>query len=864
MDAFFSRPPRYSATIVGSSVVFMSAPAHRPLSFFSTLLPWLVLGVGLLATGIGWDVARESRQRHIKTDFNLHTERATAEVRQRLRAYELVLRGGVALFGTSGSVSRAQWRAYVERLNTTESLPATDRIGFIRLITDEGKPAHINAMRAEGFINYDIRPGGIRNIYAPVVYLEPFGDRNPRAIGYDMFTEPHRRKAMEIARDQATATISGQVKWTQEMDQKEQSGVLMYLPVYRGGASPATSDVRRAELTGYVYAPIHIDSLISGVLDPQIDGIDLEIFDGDSLARESLLFDLDKNPRFLDKKLQGAHSILSTVAIYNRTLTFRYEAMPQFSASRDDQKPLLVLIGCGVISFLLSGLIWVATRTRDRALSFAAQISASILENEERFSGIFHSAMDAIITIDERQNIILFNPAAEHVFRCTSTQAIGGPLSRFMPERFHALHAAHVQHFGAVGVSDRQMGKQRDLFGLRDDGEEFPLEASISHTTQNGKKLFTVILRDITARKGAETSLRDSEQRFRGLIEASPEAIYIHQDEKIIFVNQAAQILFGATEPDQLIGKSVFSLFHADSSNSVRGSIEAIQSRTLTTPIVERKIVRLNGEIRFVEVAVSGFDIAGKHAIQGMMRDITERYEARAELERSHAELRRLGNALETAQEEERKRLARELHDDLGQTLTVLKMDMSNLRSKLSEAPADPATYAGLLDDIERMDSQLNHTVQSVRRISADLRPVLMDDLGLATALETLIKQVSRSSNIRCAFDLNPDRLSIDKRLATPLFRVAQEALNNIVKHAQATEVKLSLYRDGSNNLILEVRDNGKGLTREDRRKPASFGLIGMRERAYALGGELRVESEPGNGTVIQIKIPNIGNKASI
>ena len=258
-----------------------------------------------------------------------------------------------------------------------------------------------------------------------------------------------------------------------------------------------------------------------------------------------------------------------------------------------------------------------------------------------------------------------------------------------------------------------------------------------------------------------------------------------------------------------------------------------------------------------------GFDIAGKHAIQGMIRDITERYQARAELERSHAELRRLGNALETAQEEERKRLARELHDDLGQTLTVLKMDMSSLKSKLSETPADPAMYAGLLDDIERMDSQLNHTVQSVRRISADLRPVLMDDLGLATALETLIKQVSRSSNIRCAFDLNPDRLSIDKRLATPLFRIAQEALNNIVKHAQATEVKLSLYRDAANSLILEVRDNGRGLSREDRRKPDSFGLIGMRERAYALGGELCIDSEPGNGTMIQVKIPNIEKKSS-
>ena len=194
---------------------------------------------------------------------------------------------------------------------------------------------------------------------------------------------------------------------------------------------------------------------------------------------------------------------------------------------------------------------------------------------------------------------------------------------------------------------------------------------------------------------------------------------------------------------------------------------------------------------------------------------------------------------------------------------TVLKMDMSSLKSKFTGASADPTQYAGLLDDIERMDGQLNHTVQSIRRISADLRPVMLDDLGLATALETLLKQVSRSSNIRCSFDLNPERLSIDKRLATPLYRMAQEALNNVVKHAEATEVRLSLYRDAIDSLILEVRDNGKGLTAEDRRKAASFGLIGMRERAYALGGELQIDSRPGNGTMIRVTIPKVENESA-
>ena len=471
--------------------------------------------------------------------------------------------------------------------------------------------------------------------------------------------------------------------------------------------------------------------------------------------------------------------------------------------------------------------------------------------------------MDAIITIDEKQNVLLFNPAAEQIFRCTAIQALGAPLTRFIPERYRDLHYRHVEHFSATGVSDRQMGEQRDLLGLRADGEEFPLEASISQTTQNGKKLYTVMLRDITSRKHAETALRNSEQRFRRLIEVSPEAIYIHQDEKIIFVNNATLALFGAAGAEQLIGKSIYSLFQPDLEGSVRQTMESLLTGVLPTPILERKIVRFDGEIRFVEVAVSVFVDAGKHAFQEIMRDVTDRHLASEELERSHSELRQLSVALETAQEEVRMRIARELHDDLGQHLTVLKMDMSSLKLKLKSDPSDPVVHASLLEDIERMDSLLNQTVQSTRRISADLRPLLLDDLGLATALEVLIKQVSRSSNINCSFSLDPDRLSIDQRLGTPLYRIAQEALNNIVKHAQATEVTLSLYRDATNCLILEIRDNGKGIAPESRRKAASFGLIGMRERVYALGGKIQIESQPGTGTKVRVSIPNSGNVAT-
>ncbi len=816
----------------------------------------MVFALSILATLVGWYFVTQTQQRNAESEFRLVAERTTLAIRRRLDSYEQVLRGGGALYAASASVSRAQWKTYVEHVEPGTAYPGIQGVGYAAVITPQMKARHIKSVRQQGLPAYDIHPPGERELYTPIVYLEPFSGANMRASGFDMFAEPIRRSAMERARDEGATAVSGKVRLVQDTAEAASAGFLMFLPVYRDGRLPATISERRVALEGYVYAPFRMSDLMAGVIDKTMDDIDLKIFDGPAATAETQLF--DRQLASADAPGSRQVSLSSALEFNGRLWTLHFESLPNFLAKRDDQRSTILWVGGGLISLLMFGLALVQASTRDRALALAEQMLASSRENEQRFAGIFHSAMDAIISIDEAQNIVLFSPAAEQMFRCKSADAVGTPLNRFLPERYRRVHHQHVARFGVVGASDRQMGGQRDLFGLRADGDEFSLEASISQVVQAGKKLFTVILRDITARKRAETALRNSEQRFRGLIEASPEAIYIHQEEKIIFVNQAAVSLFGASDPGQLHGRSIYTLFHADSVGCVRQAMEAILNGTFTTPVVERKIVRVDGSIRFVEIALSAFDNASGHAVQGLLRDVTERHEARAELERSHGELRQLSAALENAQEEERKRIARELHDDLGQVLTVLKMDVSTIKAKLKSGDSGGA----LLADIERMDGLLNHTVQSVRRISADLRPQLLDDLGLATVLEALMKQISQSGKIRCHFELDAHGLQIDEALATPLYRIAQEALNNVVKHADASDVTLKLFRDSDACVILEVVDNGKGIAATDRRKPASFGLIGMRERVYALGGELMIDTHPAGGTTIRVSIPGNGNRA--
>ncbi len=343
---------------------------------------------------------------------------------------------------------------------------------------------------------------------------------------------------------------------------------------------------------------------------------------------------------------------------------------------------------------------------------------------ETRVTSIVEAAMDAVITVDENQRIVLFNAAAETVFGCPRAEAIGAPLAGFIPGRFRAEHERHIRRFGETGTSSRRMGGQRIVTGLRRSGEEFPIDASISQITENDRKFYTVILRDVTDRVRAEEALR-----------------------------------------------------------------------------------------------------------------------------RSKEELRELASAANSVREQEKSRIARELHDELAQALTALKMDASWIAERL---PPAEKTLAGKLAVMQAM---LDGTVAATRRISADLRPLMLDDLGLVPAAEWLVQNFTERTGIHCELAVGAPDLELAEPYASAVFRILQESLTNVARHAQASLVEVALDReDGA--VTLMVRDNGRGFSLDDPRKPNSFGLMGLRERAYLLGGEVEVASERGRGTTIEVRIP--------
>lgn len=234
---------------------------------------------------------------------------------------------------------------------------------------------------------------------------------------------------------------------------------------------------------------------------------------------------------------------------------------------------------------------------------------------------------------------------------------------------------------------------------------------------------------------------------------------------------------------------------------------------------------------------------------QELQNEIAERKQAEQELRSSREQLRNLSAYLESVREEERTHIAREIHDELGQIMTALKMDLSWLSKRLRKGQ-EP-----LLEKTQSMSKLVDMTVQTVQRISAELRPGLLDDLGLAAAIEWQTGQFRERTGIECEATLDLDGISLDRERSTMFFRILQEALTNVVRHAQATKVKIGLTRR-EHKLLLKVRDNGKGITNSQVYETTSLGLIGMRERARRFRGKVKIRGIHNKGTILIVSMP--------
>jgi len=345
---------------------------------------------------------------------------------------------------------------------------------------------------------------------------------------------------------------------------------------------------------------------------------------------------------------------------------------------------------------------------------------------------------------------------------------------------------------------------------------------------------------------------------YRTLMETSSSAILFLSPESIILGwNRAAETVSGWTA-DEALGRSYVELCL---SKKVRESflsklaqvIEGSEVRGLELPLLTRKGSEMTLSWNISRVLGTHGDLIGLMAI-GTAVVLNTRVEE--ELRLAYAQIRREAHRAQIAEEEERRRIARELHDEFGQALTGLKFDLAWCGTILTQSPV-PTGGGNLLDKVRIMSESVDALLESVRVTVAALRPAMLDDLGLVPALECLATTFQHRTGARCAMDVTPELLSIvlPSEVSTALFRIAQELLTNVMRHASASQVHMRLYQN-EGRVTLEVTDNGKGIARERTITLHSFGLRGMQERASLLGGHFHIVGKPGVGTRACASVP--------
>ena len=325
---------------------------------------------------------------------------------------------------------------------------------------------------------------------------------------------------------------------------------------------------------------------------------------------------------------------------------------------------------------------------------------------------------------------------------------------------------------------------------------------------------------------------------------------YVFAHQHMTKVNPAMAQQFRATR-EALIGMTPTEFFQHDVAAGRRGW-RALFDAGHTHSITNER--RLDGSTMWVEGDYMCFyDAEGRITGHfGIQRDVTDRTRAAEELEQSREELRALAARLQAIREEERTRIAREIHDELGQALTALKLDLAWLGKQPHKSSGTSGEFRAVDQSITK---RIDETMQIVRRIASELRPSVLDQLGLEAAIEYLVQDASRRTGIEVTLDVAAEFPRLPDQVASHAFRIIQEALTNVTRHAKATRVDVSVRRAGK-AIILGVADNGIGFAPDSLSGLSSLGLVGMRERALACGGVLMVRGKPGEGTSIVVTIP--------
>lgn len=747
----------------------------------------------------------------------------------------------VYFFESSEEVTREEFSSYCSNLVNQGAISACIWIpavsceateGFVRTVRNTGLPE---------FLIWEKNPEGIREpvsprpVYYPVLYIEPLRTRES-TLGYDLNSELLRHTAIQEALKTGLATASDPVVPVSAI--KNQSpGFVIFKPV------------KAAVQNGLAALAIRPENLLIGMMRQNKKNLGVDVC--------LLQLRHGKNPIYVTGS--SGQCSLSCFDRVDSGLEFDYPVFRFGKAYALHLIPDVAWLAANplyygrtagllglLVTLLVSSVIALVTNRRAFLERQIEQRTGELRVSEKRFRDIVFNSSDWVWEVDAQGRYTYVSDKSLNLTGYTPQELIGRTPFDLMPPE----EAAKAEAFFTAAIRDHRPFRDYENWNIRKDGRLICLLTSGVPVFSDDGVLagYRGTDADITARKQAEEALHLRESYLSAIIENQPGRVWIKDAEKRFrFVNQQFAKACGGRDSEELTGKTVFDVWPFEAAEKYdRDDCRLMESRA---PIIEEESILIDGEpycyetFKTVVLSEDG-QVVG---ITGYSYDITER-------KQSEERIRQLAQHLETVREDERRRLARELHDDLGQILTALKIDLALVE--------DRCTCSGpVKQKMADMQKLLGEGIQSVHSLCRRLRPGALDDLGLEEAVEGLAEDWQRRNGIECNVETDLPDEDLPDAVKTAVFRIIQEALTNVSRYAKASCVTINMVADRQ-VLHFSITDNGCGMEEGAEHKPTSFGLLGMRERVEALGGHLRIKSAPGKGTRIDGTVPLSGGGA--
>lgn len=628
-----------------------STYASNRMEKIGSIAPYAILCVALSISVLAWKYTESEIVKDAATKFQFRTMEMKSAIRERMQTYELAIRGAAALYYTIGDISREQWKTYAAHLDLAVSYPGLQGLGVAVVIPKGQLEAHQRNIRAQGFPEYAVKPAGDRPVYTSIIYLEPFDIRNKRAFGYDMFSEPVRRAAMERSRDTGKTTISGKVRLVQETDQDIQAGFLMYVPLYDRTKDADTVAARRESLVGYAYSPFRMKNFMKGIFGPRAPDMDIEIYDGDIIDESHLMFDSDDSLEVPVGRENSLFKITDKFEAYGETWTIAFRSLQSFEDRIEKSTSYIVLFAGIAISILIYLIILSINSTRKKASILADEMALAFGESEGRLRLLLESTGEGIYGVDMTGECTFCNPACLKMLGYTEQEALLGKNMHQLMHHSHADGSAYPAEECTVYKAFRQgvgMHFDNEVF-WRADGTSFPVECWAYPLIQDGSVIGAVIgFVDNTEKNRNREHLLNLNERFELAVTSAHIGIWdwdIVQDS--VVWDSRMEALYGLRESDfPGTSKAWLQLVHPEDRETVeRDSRMALAGeKDLDSAF---RVVWPDGRVRHIKAHARVLRDAAARPLRmtGVNIDITDRVRSEHSLRESEEKFRAMSDA---------------------------------------------------------------------------------------------------------------------------------------------------------------------------------------------------------------------------